>query len=492
MIFGITDGIMTHDDIIALTQTAESRTLEFKETTGQLERGMETLCAFLNADGGTVLFGVTDKGEIKGQEISDKTRRDLVEAIRRIEPLALVHVSYIPIPDTPKQVVALHVEAGQLARPFMYKGRPYQRMESVTSIMPQETYHQLLMQRGGRYGWEVAVNPDLHISDLDENAIMGAVRAGIRSGRLPEITIREELPVVLEKFDLLHDGKLNNAAAVLFGRKFYNYPQCLLRLARFKGTTKEEFFDNQRAQGNIYELLDAAMAFCFKHLSLSAKVEGLYREEELSIPYKALRECCINAFCHRTYAHPGSSVGIAIYDDRVEIENTGSFPADLPLAELLREHRSKPRNPIIANVLYKSDVLENWGRGISLMVNECRRVGIPDPEFHSDGEFVWVVFRYIRHMAGQASDNPTSTPQVPHKHPTSTPQVIRLIASVGDASRSVKEMMDILQLKDRKNFLVAYLNPAIEAGVLEAVYPDQPNHPKQKYRLTEKGRTLLK
>ena len=139
----------------------------------------------------------------------------------------------------------------------------------------------------------------------------------------------------------------------------------------------------------------------------------------MSIPYKALRECCINAFCHRTYAHPGSSVGIAIYDDRVEIENTGSFPADLPLAELLREHRSKPRNPIIANVLYKSDILENWGRGISLMVNECRRVGIPDPEFHSDGEFVWVVFRYIRHMAGQASDNPTSTPQVPHKYPAS-------------------------------------------------------------------------
>ena len=69
--------------------------------------------------------------------------------------------------------------------------------------------------------------------------------------------------------------------------------------------------------------------------------------------------------------------------------------------------------------------------------------------------------------------------------------MIRLIASVGDASRSVKEMMDILQLKDRKNFLVAYLNPAIEAGVLEAVYPDQPNHPKQTYRLTEKGRTLL-
>ena len=49
---------------------AEGGTVEFKETTGQLERGMETLCAFLNGTGGTVLFGVTDKGKIIGQEVS--------------------------------------------------------------------------------------------------------------------------------------------------------------------------------------------------------------------------------------------------------------------------------------------------------------------------------------------------------------------------------------------------------------------------------------
>lgn len=104
---------------------------------------------------------------------------------------------------------------------------------------------------------------------MDENAILGAVREGIRNGRLPETTIREEIPVILKKFGLFHDGKLNNAAAVLFGKDLYGYPQCLVRMARFKGTTKEEFIDNQRAEGNIYELLDASMAFFFKHLSLS-------------------------------------------------------------------------------------------------------------------------------------------------------------------------------------------------------------------------------
>ena len=183
--------------------------------------------------------------------------------------------------------------------------------------------------------------------------------------------------------------------------------------------TKDEFLDNQRVTGNIFNLLDAAMAFFFKHLSLSGKIEGLYREEELNVPYKALRECCINAFAHRVYHRPGSSVGIAIYDDRVEIENSGTFPPDITIEKLLGGHNSEPQNLIVANVLYKSAVLESWGRGIALMVNECRRVGIPDPEFHTDGNAVWIVFHYTRTTVGQ---DPTAPPQHPHSTPIVTPQ----------------------------------------------------------------------
>lgn len=116
---------------------AEGGTVEFKETTGQLERGMETLCAFLNGTGGTVLFGVTDKGKIIGQEVSDKTKRDIAETIRRIEPFATIDISYTDIPGTNKSVIALSAEEQRYMRPFTYKGRAYQRIESVTSAMPQ-------------------------------------------------------------------------------------------------------------------------------------------------------------------------------------------------------------------------------------------------------------------------------------------------------------------------------------------------------------------
>jgi len=477
------------DIIKGLIAEKEGGRVEFKETTGQLERGMETLCAFLNGEGGTVLFGVNDKGKIIGQEVSDKTKRDIAEAIRRIEPFAAVEVSYIEIPDTRKSVIALSAEEQRYMRPFSYKGRAYLRLESVTSAMPQDIYNHLLIQRGGKYAWDAMPNPDLKISDLDEHAIMGAVRGGIRCGRLPEATIREDLPTILEKFNLLYDGKLNNASAVLFGRDFYYYPQCLLRLARFKGTTKDEFIDNQRITGNIYSLLDVAMAFFFKHLSLSGKIEGLYREEELEIPYKALRECCTNALCHRSYHRPGSSVGIAIYDDRVEIENSGTFPPDITMEKLLSGHNSEPQNLIIANVLYKSEVLESWGRGIGLMISECRRVSIPEPEFHTDGNSVWVIFRYTRKAVGNA---PTVTPQLPDSYPTVAPQVAKVLSVIREQTLSTKEIMSIIGLKDKSNFLELYLYPAVRQNLVEPIYPENPKHPRQKYHLTDKGKKLLK
>ena len=82
------------EDIKELIAQTENEQVEFKETTGQLERGMETLCAFLNGEGGTVLFGITDKGKIIGQEVADVTKRSIAEAINRLEPTA-TYTSFI-------------------------------------------------------------------------------------------------------------------------------------------------------------------------------------------------------------------------------------------------------------------------------------------------------------------------------------------------------------------------------------------------------------
>ena len=77
------------------------------------------------------------------------------------------------------------------------------------------------------------------------------------------------------------------------------------------------------------------------------------------------------------------------------------------------------------------------------------------------------------------------TGQVPPKYSTS---IVRLIEMMGERTCSLKEMIG---LKNRENFLENYLNPSMETGLVESLYPDKPKHPRQKYRLTDRGKKLL-
>lgn len=477
------------DIIKQLTAEKENEKVEFKETTGQLERGMETLCAFLNGEGGTVLFGVTDKGKIIGQDLSDKTKREIAEAINRLEPTAAVQISYVPLQDSEKKVITFHVEDARLNRPFCYKGRAYMRVESVTTTMPQSRYNELLIQREEiRHGWETYPNTDLKLTDLDETEIRKTVRLGVECGRLPETT-GSDISTILEKLEVLENGVLKNAAAVLFAKKkLAHYPQNLLRLARFKGTDKTVFIDNQRVHGNLFQLLDAAMSFIFKHLSLSGTTDTLEREEHLEIPYKAIREAVINALCHRSYRDAGGSVAIAIYDDRVEIENPGSFPSGWDMKRIKSEHGSKPRNPLIADTLYIRKVLESWGRGINLMIEECQKSGLPEPEYQIAVDEVKLIFRHkvTGQEAGQVTGQVTG-----QEAGQVTGQVMLLVSTLGNDVLSLKEIMERLSLKGRDNFLTTYLNPALKEGLIEQTHPENPKHRNQKYRLTETGKVVL-
>lgn len=85
---------------------------------------------------------------------------------------------------------------------------------------------------------------------------------------------------------------------------------------------------------------------------------------------------------------------------------------------------------------------------------------------------------------------PTSTPQVQDKLHTDNPNIIRLVQIVGEKEMSVREIMEGIGLKDRKNVLNLYLNPAIEEGYMRLLFPQSPRHPGQKYLLTVKGLAL--
>ena len=387
---------MDINDIKRIIANDENRVLELKKTTGELVKGVQTLCAFLNTDGGWLFFGITPKLEVIGQDVTDSTQREIAHEITKIEPAVNLPIEIVDVPEHQGRcVIGIHCDAAKFGdAPYTYDGRAYYKVESTTKLMPRSMFEERLRRSNpNRFAWESQTPDYLHYEDLDESRIKGAVSYGVDKGRMPASAMSESAWSLLDKMAMIGDGKIKNAAAALFIKRPSAYPQFLLRLARFRGTEKKAFIDNARAKGNFFELLDAGMSFMFKHLSQSGVVKGLRREEQLEIPVEALREALINALCHRLLDSPSGSVGISIFDDRVEIENTGHLPNELTVETIKLPHRSYPQNPIIADALYMTAFLESWGTGVSRMVDACKSVGLPEPEYGTDGAFVWITFK---------------------------------------------------------------------------------------------------
>ena len=505
---------MTIDNIKDLIIQDESRTLELKKSTGELKDGMHSACAFLNTEGGWLIFGVAPKSlKIIGQEVTDKTQQEIAQALAGLEPAVDVKVVYVDVPEHPgHKVIAMHFDGWVWGeRPHTFHGCPYYKVESTTKVMPQDMYDERIRAHQPQmYAWERLVADSVTLADLNENLIRNCIRRGIDGGRIPESALYEPIGDILSKWKLLKNGIPTNGAVLLFSENIDEYPQFSLRMARFVGTNKNMFRDNQRAEGNFFELLEAGVAFCFKHLSLSGKItnHSLEREEQLEIPYHALREALINALCHRHWEKYNLTISLAIYDDRIEIASPGMFPPQITPENIKEPHESYPHNLKVAEALYRMTYLENWGSGARRIIDACQAQGVETPTWCSDGGFVTITFKRpdfksdtikIDHKGedaiqktDSAEEDPSSTPQAPLKHPLSTPQVELLIQKMGNSYMTMREMAEVCNIKDLKYFRESYIKPALDSGVIERLYPKHPKHPKQQYQLTKAAKELIK
>src|SRR5262245_15253857 len=144
---------MTPASLKKLVTRGESEQLEFKKSTGDLKGAMETLCGFLNGKGGRVLFGVTQGGRVLGQDVSDNTLQEVAREIARLDPPATIAQTLVPLEDA-RQALALETTV-RSSSPYTYNGRPFRRIGTTTSLMPQAEYERRLLERGhSQQRWE--------------------------------------------------------------------------------------------------------------------------------------------------------------------------------------------------------------------------------------------------------------------------------------------------------------------------------------------------
>lgn len=372
------------DNLERLVKQGESSTLEFKTSTAKLKSAVETLCAYLNAQGGVVLIGVTNSGKINGQEVTDNTRLEIANLISKLEPAAQVDFEYIPIKND-KHVIKMTVSPNPASIPYVFDGKPYWRVLSSTRPMPQPRYQQLLMERANKLSpWDSEVANNLNIEDLDHKEIINTISESIRKGRLESRYETDDPLTALRLLKLTINGKLLNAAAVLFSSDpELHYPQCLLRMVKFKGKDKSNLLDSRRVYGHAFRLLSDAEDFCLRHMSIESEfVPGkMARRDIPDYPPRAIREAMVNAIAHRDYTIKGGSISLMLFDDRLEITSHGTLPLGITVNDLKQEHDSQPRNERITQVMYRRGLIESIGTGTQEMISECKEFGKPAPEY---------------------------------------------------------------------------------------------------------------
>lgn len=394
---------MTPDQITIWATSGESETLEFKRTTGERREAARTLCAMLNHRGGRALFGVEADGRVVGQQVSDHTIEEVAHELREIDPPAFPTIDRVPLGNG--EVLVVGVSTGQ-NRPYSYRGQAYRRVGNTSQALSRDEYNRMLLERvHGEQRWENEPATGWSVADLDAAEITKTIEEAIRRGRVEDPGTREP-EEILRGLGLMKDGALLRAALVLFGgadRLAAAFPQCLLRVARFAGTDKTEFRDNRQFRGNAFELLLAAERFLRDHVPIAGRVVSgrLDRVDEPLYPPLAVREALANAFCHRDYAIGGGSVGVALYDDRLEVTSSGTLHFGLTPEMLFGPHESLPWNPLIAGVFYRRGIIESWGRGTLKMAELASSAGLPRPEIEDAGGGVTVRFRPTRYVPPQ-------------------------------------------------------------------------------------------
>ncbi|WP_322753075.1 RNA-binding domain-containing protein [Frankia sp. Cas3] len=373
----------------------ESDRQEFKESTGQRTEAAKTLCGMVNLHGGRLLFGVTPDGRVAGQEVRESTLEKLYEALRAFDPEVTPTIETVEI-EPGRHVIVVTVRQGRY-RPYRYRGTAYKRVGAVTTEMGREEYQRLFLEQvHASDRWEIEP-AKLTLDDLDFGEIVRTLEDAIARGRIGDPFSRDPVEV-LRGFGLVKNGRIINAAVALFGRSdrlLPDYPQCLIKLARFRGVVRgERMVDERQEHGNAFALLRRAEEFCRQHLPIAAQLDpdSMVRLDEPEIPLLALREALANAVSHRDCSNAAGSISVFIYDDRIEVTSIGPLHFGLSVADLYVPHESQPWNPLIAGTLYRRGVVDSLGSGVQRMIRLVEGAGQLTPRIEDTGTSVRVEF----------------------------------------------------------------------------------------------------
>jgi ATP-dependent DNA helicase RecG len=345
-----------------------------------VEAMAETLVAFANSDGGTIVVGVDDKGRPTGTAYPDELEEALLAAAARCRPPIQTDWQQ---EETRAGVVILIRISRSPELHSLDDGRVLVRAGAANRPLSGGQIRQLAATKSsGDYESETV--PSAGRDDLDE-----AIIAAYLEKRAERTRRASNIPLD----DLLTDigaldgrGRPTVAGLLLFGSNPQAFlPQSGLTFVRFVGTEPRGedglagYGRREEIGGPLAQVVERTWAVLLEEMHVGAVVKGLERQERTEYPPFAVREALVNAVCHRDYRLRGRRIEIRKFADRLEIISPGGLPGFITLDNIVEEHFS--RNPLVVAGLYQWGYIEELGLGVDRMIEEMTQAGHPPPEF---------------------------------------------------------------------------------------------------------------
>lgn len=328
----------------------ETEKVEFKKTTGELREGITSLASMLNKNGyGVLYFGVKDNGDVVGQQMGDRTLREISQAIANfIKPQIIPTIEHDLMDD--KDVIKIEVRGSE--KPYSAYGRYYMRSADEDRELSPVALKELMDRQTSSDVLTLAVAP---VQNLTFNKLKIAyVTAGLT---VDQATFEDNAGLKNS------DGKYNLMAFLLADENDIS-----IKVVTFAGKDKTELVKRNEYGGTcLVTAIDKVIDYMESINDTMVTMGSHRRQEEKLFDMASFKEAWQNA-CIHTKWDKGNPPAVYIFSDRLEIISTGGLPVDLNKEEFYKGI-SKPVNSKLQKIFGQLGYVEQTGHGIPLIIS---------------------------------------------------------------------------------------------------------------------------
>ncbi len=371
--------------VLKLIKEGESERVEFKRNaTKDIHK---EVCALANANGGYILIGVDDEGNVVGCDVK-KALDVLANSVQSITPPPKIKTHKFSFGD--KSLLVVEVEKSNTL--CSVGGVAYIRIG--TGIRPLSIQEIITLSTElGTINWDEVPSVSVEHINMDYVRWFFETMEKARGKKIPE----DMWMKYLRSAKAVKGDKLTNAGVLFFTDASEFLSQCKCRLIFIDDEPKS----SKEYEGPVWKIIDDVFADLVREVKRTEVVVATKRIKIEEYPLRALREAIINAFAHRNYAIP-VDVRIFVYPDKIVVRSPGGLMPGVDLND--PEHI--PRNPALCQLLYDTGFIEKYGYGIILIREECKKHPFVNVEFKATANKFEVIFKKdVENMLDETDKN---------------------------------------------------------------------------------------